>query len=72
MGFIYVWEYIVPPNNSEAFQRAYGPDGDWAQLFRRADSRDACTAGSSNTTNVVMITSTATISIIVKPRKWGR
>jgi heme-degrading monooxygenase HmoA len=35
-GFLSVWEYRVAPEHAEAFERAYGPDGDWVRLFRRA------------------------------------
>jgi len=34
--YVYVWEFIVPHEHAAAFERAYGPDGDWVQLFRRA------------------------------------
>ncbi|MEG9434346.1 antibiotic biosynthesis monooxygenase family protein [Terriglobus sp. ADX1] len=33
---IILWEFVVPADARERFQQAYGPDGDWAQLFRRA------------------------------------
>ncbi len=35
-GYTCVWEYSVAPENQDAFHEAYGPDGAWAQLFRRA------------------------------------
>lgn len=28
-----VWEFVVKPEAIEAFVDAYGPDGDWSQLF---------------------------------------
>lgn len=31
-----VWSYDVKPEQVKAFERAYGPDGDWVRLFRRA------------------------------------
>ena len=31
-----VWSFDVKPEQVKAFERAYGPKGDWAQLFRRA------------------------------------
>ena len=34
-GFAYVWEFHVAPEHVGNFERVYGPDGDWAQLFRR-------------------------------------
>jgi hypothetical protein len=30
-----VWEFIVRPDAIPQFQRAYGPDGDWAAFFRQ-------------------------------------
>jgi heme-degrading monooxygenase HmoA len=30
-----VWEFVVKDEAMAAFERAYGPDGDWAALFRR-------------------------------------
>ena len=30
-----LWRYRVKPEHREAFEAAYGPDGDWARLFRR-------------------------------------
>jgi len=33
--YCYVWSFIVRPEHLEEFQNAYGPDGDWARLFRR-------------------------------------
>jgi heme-degrading monooxygenase HmoA len=31
-----MWEYRVAPEHVDAFVRAYGPDGAWVRLFRRA------------------------------------
>jgi hypothetical protein len=33
--FTYVWEFEVPAAADAEFQRAYGPSGHWATLFRR-------------------------------------
>jgi hypothetical protein len=33
-----LWSYEVRPEASRAFERAYGPEGDWALLFRRSGS----------------------------------
>ena len=33
--FITIWEYHVLPQHQPAFERAYGPEGGWVQLFRR-------------------------------------
>ena len=30
-----VWEFIVKDGAVPAFQRAYGPDGEWAAFFRQ-------------------------------------
>jgi heme-degrading monooxygenase HmoA len=32
--FVALWEYEVKPGSEERFEKAYGPDGDWARLFR--------------------------------------
>lgn len=47
-----VWGFDVKPASVEAFESAYGPEGDWARFFRRAPGyggtellRDADTAG---------------------------
>ena len=32
--FIIIWEYIVPESHKSEFERFYGPEGDWAQLFK--------------------------------------
>lgn len=36
MAYCYVWEYIVRPEHAREFERTYGEDGEWVQLFRRA------------------------------------
>lgn len=33
----YIWEYRVHEDQVEAFRRAYGPRGDWVEMFRRDD-----------------------------------
>jgi heme-degrading monooxygenase HmoA len=32
-----LWEFRVRPGREQEFERGYCPDGDWAQLFRRAE-----------------------------------
>ena len=32
--FLVLWEYEVKPGCEERFEKLYGPDGDWARLFR--------------------------------------
>lgn len=34
--FLALWEYEVKPGCEERFEKVYGPEGNWAQLFRRA------------------------------------
>lgn len=34
-GFAYLWEYRVRPDSVEVFEKVYGPEGPWVQLFRR-------------------------------------
>jgi heme-degrading monooxygenase HmoA len=33
--FVALWEFEVKPGCEERFEKAYGPRGDWAALFRR-------------------------------------
>jgi heme-degrading monooxygenase HmoA len=35
MTYAIVWRYRVPAPSMDAFERAYGPDGAWVELFRR-------------------------------------
>lgn len=37
MPYLRIWRYRVAPGREADFARAYGPDGDWAQLFRATD-----------------------------------
>ena len=37
MSYEIVWSYDVDPDDRDAFARAYGPAGEWAQLFSRGD-----------------------------------
>ena len=32
-----LWRYTVRPEHRASFERSYGPDCDWARLFRRAE-----------------------------------
>jgi heme-degrading monooxygenase HmoA len=32
-----LWSFHVPAEREQQFVRAYGPNGDWAQLFAQAD-----------------------------------
>lgn len=34
--FAYLWEYKVKTEHLDAFEHAYGPHGDWVQLFKRS------------------------------------
>ena len=34
--YVYVWEFLVRPERAEAFERAYGPQGEWVALFKRS------------------------------------
>jgi heme-degrading monooxygenase HmoA len=36
-GFLAVWRFRVRPEKNETFERIYGPDGEWATLFRTAE-----------------------------------
>lgn len=33
---VIVWEFRVQPGRVPEFERAYGPEGDWARLFHRS------------------------------------
>jgi quinol monooxygenase YgiN len=33
--YCYVWEYEVREEHLQAFERVYGPGGEWVRLFRR-------------------------------------
>ena len=33
---VIVWEFRVQTGQATGFERAYGPEGDWARLFRRS------------------------------------
>jgi len=35
--YIYVWEFIVSESSVPEFEERYGPNGDWASLFRKSD-----------------------------------
>jgi len=37
MAHVIVWRFRVRPEHIAGFERAYGPDGDWAQLFRQCN-----------------------------------
>jgi heme-degrading monooxygenase HmoA len=32
--FLVLWEFEVKPGYEKQFEKVYGPDGDWARLFR--------------------------------------
>ena len=36
-GLLIVWEFLVASELRDAFVRAYGREGPWVELFRRAD-----------------------------------
>jgi heme-degrading monooxygenase HmoA len=33
---VLLWEFRVQPGREAEFEAAYGPEGDWARLFRRS------------------------------------
>jgi heme-degrading monooxygenase HmoA len=35
--YVYVWRFLVRSGSEADFVAAYGPDGEWARLFRQAD-----------------------------------
>ncbi|MGH8171842.1 MAG: antibiotic biosynthesis monooxygenase family protein [Rhodanobacteraceae bacterium] len=34
--FATIWRFVVSAEHVDEFERAYGPNGEWAQLFARA------------------------------------
>jgi heme-degrading monooxygenase HmoA len=34
--YLVIWEFKVKPEAKLAFEQAYGPEGDWAQLFNQS------------------------------------
>jgi heme-degrading monooxygenase HmoA len=51
--FVVMWQFEIAEEKVAAFEAAYGPDGDWARLFRRSPEylgtellRDAFISGS--------------------------
>ena len=51
--FVVVWQFEIAEDKVPAFEKAYGPEGDWAQLFRKSPDylgtellRDAYVPGS--------------------------
>ncbi|MCG8606793.1 antibiotic biosynthesis monooxygenase [bacterium] len=35
--FAYIWEYMVEDDQVAEFQRIYGPEGEWVDLFSKED-----------------------------------
>lgn len=35
-GYVYLWEFIVAREHVHEFEQAYGENGEWVKLFRRA------------------------------------
>lgn len=35
--YLILWQYAVDPSRTAQFERTYGPQGEWADLFRRAE-----------------------------------
>lgn len=35
--YAYVWEFLVRPEACDDFERMYGPQGPWVELFRRSE-----------------------------------
>lgn len=36
MAYVHLWQFDVAPDCTREFERHYGPDGSWAQLFRQS------------------------------------
>ena len=37
-AYVRIWEFRAKPGLEQEFERIYGPEGDWAQLFRKSAS----------------------------------
>ena len=37
MSYLIAWEFQVRPEACSQFEQVYGPEGEWAQLFRRSE-----------------------------------
>ena len=35
LRFVRIWQFRVPSEKADEFRDVYGPDGEWAKLFRR-------------------------------------
>ena len=33
--YVVAWQFVIRPGREAKFEAAYGPEGDWGQLFRR-------------------------------------
>lgn len=40
--FVVIWEFRIRPEARQNFEQAYGPDGAWAELFRRCPGFVRC------------------------------
>jgi heme-degrading monooxygenase HmoA len=40
--FIIIWEFAIRPGQRAAFETAYGPEGEWAALFRGCPGFERC------------------------------
>jgi len=40
--FVILWEFTIRPEHRTAFEHAYGPDGEWAELFRKCPGFVRC------------------------------
>ena len=36
-GLVLLWEFVVRADQMDAFEQTYGPDGAWAELFRKGE-----------------------------------
>lgn len=35
--FVVIWEFHVRPGNEQRFEQIYGPEGEWARLFKAGE-----------------------------------
>lgn len=51
-----VWEFVVKPESLPAFQKVYGPSGDWAALFRQHAGYEGTTLLQDSVANTRFLT----------------
>lgn len=54
--YVIVWKYKVKPENCKKFEKAYGPEGSWANFFRKSEHyRGTCLFKSEKTSDAYLL-----------------